>query len=437
MTTLLSFIVVLGILVLVHEWGHFKAARMAGVRVEIFSIGFGPRIASFRRGDTEYRVALIPLGGYVKMAGDDPEDPHAGDAPDAFFAKSVGARAGIVLAGPAMNLLLAFLLAPIVYLVGVPEPAHWDEPAVVGWIEEPARAGDLAPGALIQRVGDDETPTWRALQTALSLRQGSFKVEFLTADGAVSATTLAQDRPGDLLAVLMPPMEAAIDRVMDDGAAARAGIRPGDIITAIGERPIRHWLEIRSALDEAAGQPVTVEVVRDGDALRLELTPLRDAADERWLLGVARRELTVERRYGPVEATLLGGKRVIEMIGLTGRVVRDLFSGNLGLDALGGPVMIAQGAGDAARAGLGAFLTFMIFISVQLGVLNLLPIPVLDGGHLVLLGLEGVFRRRMPERVVAILQWSGFVLLIGLMLYVTRNDIMRMWGATIRRWLGG
>lgn len=437
MTTLLSFIVVLGILVLVHEYGHYVAARRAGVRVEVFSIGFGPRLGSFRRGDTEFRVALIPLGGYVKMAGDDAQDATATAAPDAFYAKSVTARAGIVLAGPVMNLLLAFVLAPIVYLIGVQEAAHWDEPSVVGWIEPGAATGALAPGDQIQRVGQDETPTWRALQTALSLQKGTLVVEYLTADGAVSSTTIEQAAPGELLAALMPPMEAAIDRVVADGAAARAGILPGDILTSIGERPIGHWLEIRSALDAAAGRPVTVEVVRDGNLLALQLTPLRDPAGDRWLLGVARRELTVERRYGPLAAVQLGSRRVVEMVGLTMRVVRDLFTGRLGVDALGGPVMIAQGAGDAARAGIGAFLTFMIFISVQLGMLNLLPIPVLDGGHLVLLGLEGIFRRRMPERVVAALQWTGFVLLIGLMLYVTRNDIMRMWGATIRRWLGG
>jgi regulator of sigma E protease len=437
MTTLISFIVVLGILVIVHEYGHFKAARMAGVRVEVFSIGFGPRITSFQRGDTEYRIALIPLGGFVKMAGDDVQDTEAAAAPDAFYAKSVPARAGIVLAGPVMNLLLAFLLAPVVYLIGVQEAAHWDDPAVIGWIEGEAAIGSLTPGAQIQRVGTDETPTWRSLQTALSLQKGRLPVEFLTAEGAVSTTTIEQPEPGALLAVLMPPMEAAIDRVVDGGAAASAGIEPGDILMSIGDRPISHWLEIRSALDAAAGRPVTVEVVRDGALLALQLTPQRDPAGDRWLLGVARRELSVERRYGPIEAVKLGTRRVVEMMGLTLRVIRDLFTGRLGVDALGGPVMIAQGAGDAARAGVGAFLTFMIFISVQLGMLNLLPIPVLDGGHLVLLGFEAVFRRRMPERVIAALQWTGFVLLIGLMLYVTRNDIMRMWGTTIRRWLGG
>lgn len=435
MTTLLSFIIVLGILVLVHEWGHFAVARLCGVRVETFSIGFGPRILSFQRGDTEYQIALIPLGGYVKMAGDDPGGEGA-NAPDAFFAQSRPRRAAIVLAGPAMNLLLAFALAPVIYLVGVPEPIYWEEAPVVGWVEPPEAGQGVVAGSQILEVNGETIEHWRGLQMALLLNQGEVRLRLVDAQGAPTEAVIHQAEPGAMLAVLHPPMEAAVDRVMDGSAAARAGIRSGDILLSIDDRPIRHWLEIRHALDLAAGRPVSAEVLREGGVVALEVTAERDPADERWLLGIARREAQELRHYGFAEAMVRGPERVVEMIVLTGRVVRDLFTGRLGLDALGGPVMIAQGAGDAARAGLGAFLTFMVFISVQLGLLNLLPIPVLDGGHLVILAVEGVLRRPVPERLVIFLQWLGLALLIFLMLYVTRNDIMRLWGDAIRRLIG-
>lgn len=433
--TLLAFIVVLGVLVIAHEYGHFQAARWAGVRVETFSIGFGPEIAAIKRGDTTYRVALIPLGGYVKMAGDDPSGIDV-NAPDGYFAQAVWKRAGIVLAGPIMNILLAFALGPVMYMAGVPEPEHLTTKPQIGWIAVDELRETLEPGDVVLAVNGSAVATWRDLQNALAINSGKLTLK-VQRNAEVFEIVSERDKPGELIPVLIPPMDTLIERILPDSAAGKAGVVGGDKIVAIDGRPIVHWLEIREALEAATTPSVAVLLERDGGATAaVQITPILDESGKP-MLGVARRESNVVKYYGPAEAVKLGTGRVLEMFGLTFAVLKRLFTGGLGLDALGGPLMIAQGAGDAARQGLGALITFMVFISVQLGVLNLLPIPVLDGGHLLLLGIESVLGRRLPDKVVGILQYIGFGALMLLILYVTRNDIMRMWGDTISRWLSG
>lgn len=433
--TLAAFIVVLGILVIAHEYGHFQAARWAGVRVEIFSIGFGPQLFKIERGGTIYRVAAIPLGGYVKMAGDEPTAENAAIT-DGYFAQPIWKRAGIVLAGPAMNILLAFALAPLMYLIGVPEPIHLTEAPTIGWVADDELNTQIVAGDVVLAVNGSAVGTWRDLQNALAISRGTMQLTLARGDDTFDVVT-ERAAPGDLIGVLVPPMDTVVERVMPDGAAAAAGIAAGDRIVAIDGQAIEHWLGIRQALDAATAPTVAVVVARAADVTaEVVVAPKLDDAG-RPMLGVARQENSVMRRYGLGEAISLGNARVVDMFGLTFIVLQKLFTGQLGLDALGGPLMIAQGAGDAARQGAGALLVFMIFISVQLGVLNLLPIPVLDGGHLVLLGAEALFGRRLPDKVVAALQYLGFAALMLLILYVTRNDIMRMWGEPIRRWLEG
>lgn len=439
--TLIAFIIVLGILVLVHEWGHFIVARKSGVRVEVFSIGFGPALARLSRGGTEYKIAAIPLGGYVKMAGDQPGEDGA-EAPDGYLAQPRWKRAAIVLAGPAMNMVLALVLAPVIYMVGVPEPTHWEEPARIGWVAEAPEKMDmgpvdrLPPGARITAVEESSIETWRQLQTALSVREGEVPLRYRMPAGAVSTVVLRQPEPGALLAVLLPPMPPVIHRVMDGSAADAAGLEPADRIVGIGGEPVEHWMEIRRLTERSGGEPVTVAVEREAERIVVSLTPRYDETSERHLIGIARQESREVRQYGVVDSFGKGFERVGEMVGLTFKVLKDLVTGELGLKALGGPVMIAQGAGDAARAGLGAFLNFMVFISIQLAVLNMLPIPVLDGGHLFVMGIETVIRRPLPDRWVELAQWMGLGLLILLMLYVTRNDILRFWGESLRGMFG-
>lgn len=433
--TLLAFIIVLGIVVLVHEWGHFAAARWAGVRVEVFSVGFGPALAKIERGGVVYKIGAISLGGYVRMAGEDPSSDER-MAADAYQAAPPAKRAVIALAGPAMNIVLAFVLAPIMYMVGVPEPVSWSQPPVVGWVEAPAGIQlDVRVGERIEAVGGRKLNTWKDAAEVLAMVAGTTEI-VLRSDAGVRRITVTTTAPGQLNEWLLPPMPPIADRVMPDSPAARAGMQAGDVILRVGETPVMHWMAIRGAVDAAAGAPVTVMVERAGAVTTLTVTPELDEASGRYLLGIARRELEETKRYGLGGAIVAGTQRVMSMFGLTFRVVAGLFSGKLGLDALGGPVLIAQGAGEAARAGIGALLTFLVFISVQLGILNLLPIPILDGGQLVMILLEAIRGKRMPERVEELTQWLGLGFLIFLMLYVTKNDVMRVWGDAIERLLG-
>lgn len=432
--TLIAFIVVLGVLVIVHEWGHFQMARWCGVRVETFSIGFGPQLYATERGGTVYRVAAIPLGGYVKMAGDEP-DSEERNAPDAFYSQPLYKRAAIVLAGPVMNLILAFALAPLIYLVGVPEPVYLDEPATIGWVTEAAPATVFEPGDRILAIDGRPIQTWRDLQAQLALASGEAHV-LIDRGGVQVEQTLTIDKTGAMAGWFLPPMPPVIEQVIGGSAAEAAGLQPGDLLVSIGGQSISHWMQISQLLAEIGEQPVPITIQRDGQQIELTITP-RKGDDGRVLLGIARREESRVHRYPAAEAVGRGFGRVAELTGLTFQVLERLFTGRLGLEALGGPLMIAQGAGDAARQGAGALLTFMIFISIQLGILNLLPIPVLDGGHLLLMAIEAGIRRPLPEKLVVAVQYTGFAFLLGLILYVTRNDIMRMWGDKIGKLLGG
>ncbi len=435
MTTILVFLLVLGVLVLVHEWGHFAAARWAGVRVETFSINFGPTIASIKRGDTLYKIGIIPLGGYVKMAGDEPNSDEA-DAPDAFFAKPVRKRAVIVMAGPVMNLVFAFAAAPLMYLAGIPEPAHWSAPATIGWVEGEAADG-LLPGDTVTAISGSDVENWKELQNEIAIHHQDMIFHVRSNDGSHREVRLGTDDPAAFLSAIFPPMSSTIERVMGDSPAAESGLKKGDTIVAIDGTEIRHWMQIRRLLDAAAGAAVDVTIERNGSTENVQVAARKDESSGRYLLGIARQEMTVDRQYGFFESVQMGFSRVIDLIVLTFRIIGKLFSGEIGVNALGGPVMIAQASGEAAKNGFGALIGMMVFLSIQLGILNLLPIPVLDGGHMVLLGCEAALGRRVNDRVVEIAQWGGFLLLVSLMLFVTRNDIMRIWGDSIRGWFNG
>jgi len=432
--TLLAFIVVLGVLVFVHELGHFLVARWSGVTVETFSIGFGPTIASIQREGVLYKIGIVPLGGYVKMKGDQTGTEEA-EAPDSYLAQPKHKRAAIVVAGPVMNLLTAFVLAPIVYMVGVPEPVHLEDPPVLGWIDAEWRER-IPVGSRVKAIDGESVSTWREFQTALSMSEGKAKLDIATAGGSARTVTIGTTPVGSALEKLLPPMPPVIERVVPDSAAAAAGLQPNDRIAAISDVTVTHWAQIGEVLAESHGAPVTITVQRGTETTAMTASPRYDEAQDRYMLGIARQEAQTIRQYGFGASVRYGTGRVVEMSLLTFEIIGRLVQGDLSLKALGGPVAIAQGAGNAARAGVGAFLTFMVFISVQLGVLNLLPIPVLDGGHLVIIGAETVIGRRLPDRWVELAQWLGLIFLLGLMLYVTRNDIMRFWGDTLQQWFG-
>jgi regulator of sigma E protease len=435
MLTVASFVVVLGILVFLHEFGHFVVAKRAGVRVDVFSLGFGSRLFGRKIGETDYRVSAVPLGGYVKMAGEDPADPGAEDE-RSFARKSVGTRTRIILAGPLMNLLLPFLLMPLVYVIGVRRPAYLDEPPVVGWVVKGSAGQEagIQRGDRIERIEGQKVATWEQVARALAsatggpirfelLRHGSRIERNLTLDEA----SLSGEPMG-----LLPEMPPVVGSVVPGGPAARGGMRAGDRVVAIDGNPIEHWSQMAGFIQAHGGDDLRFEVRRAGKTLSLAVRPEKDPKRGVAVIGVAVREGTVLERYGPWRSARLGFEDAGRFSLLTFEMMGKLFSGGVSIQAVGGPIAIAQMTGEAARSGITSLIAFVAFLSLQLGILNLLPIPILDGGHLAFLGVEAVIRRRVNVKIRETAQQIGFLLLLLFFLAVSYNDILRILPARVK-----
>src|SRR5574341_188820 len=430
--TVLVFLVVLGFLIFVHELGHFLVARWTGVRVLRFSLGFGPRIFSKQVGDTEYMVSAIPLGGYVKMAGDDPTQETA-KQPDEVSARTLGERTRIVLAGPAMNILVAFVLMPVVYLIGTQVPAFLEQPPVVGWVEEnsPAQTAGVEAGDRLGSIGGTEVATWEAAVSQL-VRNPENAVEVVIQRGdrrlTLPITVPAQLDKGSGTLGFLPEKPSIVGMVSPGMPAAVAGLQPNDEIVSLNGEPIHNWFQMSAAIQKNQGEPLIIGYRRDGVESAVTITPAMDDVSKRWVLGEGRKDATLTRQYGFGEAILKGTQKTWELTGLTFQVLGQLFTGNLSIKALGGPIMIAQVTGEAADSGFADVVRLVAFISLQLGIMNLLPIPVLDGGWLVFFLIEAVLGHPLNRRGLEIAQTVGMVLLITLALVVSYNDIMRIIG---------
>lgn len=366
----LYFIIVLGILIFVHELGHFLIAKWLGIRVEKFSLGFGPKLIGWHWGETEYLLSAFPLGGYVKLFGeggfaedemiekdyeqDSPALPQPleaqlsdEDRAQSFAHRPVWQRMAVVIAGPAFNMLFAWLLLIMLYLVG------------------------------------------------------------------------------------MPIMKASIGEVFKDKPAARAGLQPGDLITAVNGRTIRQWEDFSAEMAKARSE-VTMTIVRKDQTKTLRMTPeLSEAKNlfgetiKKPIVGVTPAYDVVTQRFGLIDAIQLGNAKAVEVTNLTVLSLAKLFQGVVPLKTVGGPIMIADMANKAAQSGGATFFLLLAVVSINLGILNLLPVPVLDGGHLLFYCVELIIRRPVPQKVREFAQQAGLVLLIGLMVLAFYNDIMR------------
>ncbi len=427
-TTILTFILVLGILVFVHESGHYLAARHVGIRVLQFSIGFPPRLWGRKVGDTEYLISWIPLGGYVRLEGQNIEDENPQD-PHNWAAKSVLQRFYVLVAGPAMNLILALVLMTVVYLVGVESPGYHQTPARIADVVEAsaaAKAG-LQPGDTITALGDVPTPTWDALfeeltrqavgrpQVELKVRRGEREVQL-----GVASSIFGSDEPFGW----RPHIPAEVGGFAPGAPAAAAGLQSGDLILSIDGRPVTAWGDIPALVQQAADKPMALLILRNGVQQTITVQAARDGTAERWLIGISP-PISVQR-YGPVDAVVMGAERIGQMTAGTVAFLGQLVTGNGSLDSLGGPVRIGSVLGDAARTSFTSLLFLMAFISLQLGILNLLPIPALDGGHIVMLGAELLRGHPLSARLRERAQFIGFSLLMLLILFVTYNDILQL-----------
>jgi regulator of sigma E protease len=426
--TLLAFLFVLGVLVFVHELGHFLAARRVGVRVLTFSLGFGPKLLKFRRGDTEYCVSAIPLGGYVKMAGESPDDARSG-ADDEFMSKTKWQRFQILIMGPVMNLALAVVVLAFVLAQGADMPVYLDEPAVVGSVlpESSAAQAGIQRGDRIVAVADDTVVTWSDLEYSVGTRPlRQIPVTFIR-DGnrqTVQVRTTAEGRfeVGEI--GVMPDSKLVVRSLTPGRPADRAGVRVGDLLLALNDEPIVSAAELVAAVERSAGKELELTLLRDGAELRLAMTPEQQPEGPRIGLGPGPETKIVE--LGPLAALGESVKRNYEYTGLIFRTIGGLFSGETSVRQLQGPVGIAQLSGESAQAGWVSLLALMAIVSLNLGILNLMPIPVLDGGHILIMGLEGIARRDFSMQVKEKMLLAGFVVLLMLMVTVIYNDLTRI-----------
>ena len=440
MITIAAGIIMLGILVFVHELGHFCVAKWCGVKVLKFSLGFGPKLVSRQWGETEYLICAVPLGGYVQMLGEGGGENGEGAALSpaeearSFARQSVGRRMAIVAAGPAMNLALPFVIMPLAYLVGVNLPAYLDEPPCIGYVvagSEGDRHG-FRNGDCIQTIGGSPVATWEAIGPALINHAGAALPVVVARQGADVQLTLPSDH-GALEGLqsigLLPPQDAVIGSLMPNMPAAVAGLQEGDLILALADQPVTSWYDLRTLIQEFGAHPVPVRLLRDGQELTVMLTPRQADAGGDYLIGIAPRHATTFKRFGPLEAIRAGAARTTDLIDLTLVFIQKLFAGAVSTSNIGGPITVVQIAGQAAQTDISSILSVLAFLSIQLGILNLLPIPILDGGHLFFACFELVFRRPLSLKAREIAQQVGLALLVMLMILAFYNDIVRLLGS--------
>ena len=438
LTNVLAFVFVIGVLVFVHELGHFLAARRIGVRVLTFSLGFGPKIAAFRRGDTEDCISAIPLGGYVKMAGETPNDESTG-ADDEFMSKSKWERFQILIMGPAMNIVLAIVVMTLVLYQGAELPAYEETPPVVGSVVEGSAADrvGIQPGERIISVDGRATETWSDLFIAIMPRANNV-LSLIVSDPAgthrtVSVTPDSQTEfeMGDL--GVGPLMEPQIRSVSQGAPADIAGLQIDDVIQAVDGDRVKSD-ELISRINRSAGRPLRL-TVRRGDRPRdIEVTPA--LVGDVGLIGVSISPFVVRVvEPGFFEAIRLSVERNYEWSGLIFQTLIGLFTAETSPRQLVGPIGIAQLSGGAAELGFVALFSLMSMISLNLGILNLLPIPVLDGGHIIIIVLEGVSRRNFSVQAKERMLLVGFVALMTLMVTVIYNDLIRItWIERLMPW---
>lgn len=502
MITVISFIIVIGILIFVHEFGHFIVAKKTGVEVEKFSLGFGPKIIGFKKGETQYMISAIPLGGYVKMKGENPDEPLTND-PKEFSSRSVGVRFAIVAAGPITNFLLVFMLMPLVYYLGINVPAFLEQKPVVHWVAKnsPAKVADFKVGDRILTVDEDKVDNWEDYYELIIAkkpnkgitieieRNGRIQEKILTIN--FNYANLNPTRIG-----LFHKQVSKVGDIFDGLPAQQAGLEPGDLIKRIADIKIIHWAQMSEVIREYPGEELILNIERKGESLTFKIKPAaiideiekespahlaglkagdniltingKDVSywkeslinkafpkEGKFSFEVSRegKKLTatvipqetksigvsisgrigitpfaeeeILKKYGLLDSIKEGFKKTIDLTGKIFFFLKKLFTFELSMKQFGGPIMIAKMSGSAAKSGLPSFLLFIAFLSLNLSIINLFPIPVLDGGHLVFLLIELVMRRPLGAKKMEFVQKIGFALIILLMLTVTYNDILR------------
>ena len=422
-TNLLAFVLVLGFLIFAHEAGHFFVAKLFRVRVLVFSFGFGKRLFGFRRGDTDYRVSLIPLGGYVRMAGDSPEEPH-GETDDEFLAKPKWQRFLILVAGPGMNVLIALAFLAGLAMVGTEQLVTRP---IVGEVlaGKPAAKAGLQTGDVIVQIGKEKVDDFDDVRLVVSMNAGTPLQVLYLRNGVPGTTTLVPERENSEFgpvgrAGITYMIEPLVGRVEPGSAAAGAGVRGGDRIVRAAGKPVLQMSDYAEAARAAGAGPMALELRRGAGIVRLTVPPPSDPRD------ISRGIIPPTKIF---KLTLLPAlKYSVEenwrMLKYSFAAIGRMFRPEGSVKELSGPINIARISGEMLRRGWIEVVGLMAMISLQLGIMNLLPIPVLDGGHIMILLIEGAARRELSIRVKERIQQFGFAVLATLMIVVLYNDVI-------------
>ena len=419
-----AFIFAISIIIFVHESGHFLVAKAFGMRVLAFSLGFGKRLWGFTRGETEYRIAILPLGGYVKLSGEEPDE--AGDDPRDFLNRPRWQRILVYLAGPAMNVVLSILLIAGLFVVGIDIPMLQSIPTVVGEVEEgsPGALAGIVPGDEIVAVDGKEVDRWQDVAFVVMTSVGrpvAFEVENGGAKRTVSVVpTVPQGYDfGDI--GVFPKILPKIGSVFENSPAARAGLQRGDEVRAVDGRPIAGSADFVAWIEPRAGKEVAVEVIRDGAPRTLTVVPEDQQGVGR--IGVL---LTVEQRFPPGRALIESVRFNLDIARQSVAVIGKIFTREVAAkSALSGPIEIAAQSGAAARTGVKNLLYLMGVISISIGLLNLFPVPILDGGQIAILLIESIARRDLSMAVKVRIAQVGFALIVLLMVTVLWFDLSK------------
>ncbi|MBV9082165.1 MAG: RIP metalloprotease RseP [Acidobacteriaceae bacterium] len=422
-------LILLGVMIIIHELGHYWACLAVGVRVETFSIGFGSRILGFRRGDTDFRVSAVPLGGYVRMFGENPGDEAAANDPRSFHAKARWQRAIVILAGPLMNVLLAIGILTGLYMYAFPKEADSRDPVVTSIApDSPAARAGMQVGDRIVQIGNQRDPNWQDVLTKEALN-GNHRLPVVVQRKGhtlkLGVTPALDPKQGIGVAGWSGEPDIQIGGVASGSPAEKAGLHPGDLIVSIDGRPVAAMETVLQQVTGSGGKPVDILVMRSGHIERVSVTPTPTPDPKLpWHIGV-------EMRFRGEIVKLPFGRALVESLRANKRSatlifdsLRSIVERRVSPKNLHGPIMIAKMSGEAAHEGPLSFLYLMAVISLNLAVFNLLPIPILDGGTLLMLLIEMLIQREVSLRVKETVFKVGFVFLMMVVVFVIYNDIV-------------